>query len=380
MGVIGLCLSVGLWLAQAPPAQVGSAPAADPAAIAADDTDAAEVAIVDGNVVGAKKRALEEAFLHAVDRVFAAELTDAGFADGAVPPELTKFRATFATSARRYVRSYRVIEEQEANGKLKVRVAAVVDRVFLRRQIEKSRPAAPNANAASAMDPIQIVMAEGPADLGIAVARALRSSGLNVVTSDPSSARAEATRVMVKAQVMAPEEVKGAGLVAVRCEAAGGIKKPNAWLESSVPRAAEWGFAEQNAAAAKACIDRLASVTSRALVPVLAESVSPVARKMVTVVLDLVEPLALERFLRRLRAVGAVSRFDLRRIAVGVAELRLETNLTAQAVATTLTQAMADELSVVVTAAAGDRVSLTLRVRVDANAPGVLEEDAIEGQ
>ncbi|MDX2023998.1 MAG: hypothetical protein SF187_27410 [Deltaproteobacteria bacterium] len=377
--MIGLCLSVGLWLAQTPAAP-GASPAAEPATVTAEDTDVAEVAIVDGNVVGAKKRALEEAFLHAVDRVFAAELGDAGFVEGAVPDELTKFRATFATSARRYVRSYRVVEEVEANGKLKVRVAAAVDRVFLRRQIEKSRAAVPSATPAAATAPIQIVIAEGTPDLGVAVANALRSSGLNVVTAEPSGPRGEATRVTVKVQVIPPEAVKGAGLVAVRCEATIGFKKPNAWLESSVPRTAEWGFAEQGATATKACVDRLATVASRSLVPVLAESVSPVARKMVTVVLDLVEPLALERFLRKLRAVGAVSRFELRRIAVGVAEVRLETNLAAQAVATTLTQAMADELSVVVTAAAGDRVSLTLRVRVDANAPGVLEEDAVEGQ
>lgn len=379
MGVTSFLFCVGALVAQVPAAPGATPAVTDQAAPVLDDTDVAEVAIVDGNVVGAKKRALEEAFLRAVDRVFAVELADAGLSAGPLPTDLANLRATFPTSARRYVRSYRVVEELETNGKLKVRVAAAVDRVFLRRQIEKSRPASPSSPTTAA--PIHLVQLEGPTAFAAGLAGALRSTGLAVVALEPGAVpRGDAVRLAIKGSVTPAIAVKGAGLVAVRCEATAAVKKPNAWLETDVPRAAEWGFADADQAAGTACLNRLAAATSRALVPLLAESVSPVARKLVTVVLDLVEPMALERFLRKLRGVGAVTRFELRRIAVGVAEVRLETNLAADALASTLSQVMADELTVGVTQTGGDRVAMTLRVRVDANAPGVLEEDAIEGQ
>lgn len=353
-------------------------PAAEPAAAAAAETDSAEVNIVDGNVVGAKKRALEEAFLRAVERVFAAELTDAGMTTTALPASLLTLQTTFPTGARRYIRSYRVVEETEANGKLLMRVAADVDRVFLRRQIEKARSVA-LAPTPNAVLPVEVVMTQGPPELATAMADALRSSGL-VVQALPAGAagRPEAARVVFRGSVRVEGEVRGSGLLGTRCQVDMAVRRAKATSDTSPPAAVEWGFAAQAPAAAKACLDRMAPAAANSVLAMLTQSTA--TRKAVTVLLDIVEPAALERFMRKLPRVGTLSHFELRRIAVGVAEVRVETNLTAKALGDNLAAAMSEQLTVAVTQSAGDLLHLTLRVRTDADASPTFEEESAPGQ
>jgi hypothetical protein len=382
MGVIVWVCAFAALLAQAQAAPEPSGVAgSDPTAPEpVEESDAAEVAIVDGNVVGAKKRALEEAFLRAVDRVYSAELLDAGLSSTTPPVELQKFRATFATTARRYVRSYRVVQESESNGKLLIRVVAAVDRVFLRRQIEKSRAGTSVSNSET-QRPIEIAVTEGPAELGAAVSGALRSSGLSVQVVPFSPAAAPgSSRITLKSAVHRQGDVRGTGLLATQCQLDAALLKADGTNGIVVPTSLEWGFGTQPAAADKACLDRLAALAARHVANSLSDSLSPTSRKFVTAILDIVEPVALERFLQKLPRLGTVSRFELRRITVGVAEVRMETNLTAAALGAALAQSMAEHLTMSTTQSSVDSVHLTLRVRTDAEASPTFEEESAEGQ
>lgn len=352
----------------------------DPAPAVVEEIDAAEVAIVDGNVVGAKKRALEEAFLRAVERTFAAELADAGVSSAALPDDLNKLKSTFATGARRYVRGYRVVEESEANGKLIVRVVAAVDRVFLRRQIEKSRSNATPATVGGPT-PIELVVTEGTADVGQALAGALASAGLWVQVAGPAApARVGSTRLSMRSSLFPEGLVRGAGVVAARCQLQAVVRLPKAANDLPAPAVLEWGFGVDASSASKACVQRLVPLAAKVLAPVLAGALAPPLRRTVLTTLDVAEPVALERFLRKLPRIATVSRFELRRIAVGVAQVRMETNLSGTALGTALAEGMADQLTVATTQDAADSLGLTVRVRADAEASPTFDEDVAEGQ
>ncbi len=336
--------------------------------------DVAEADIVDGNVVGAKKRALEAAFLNAVERVFSAELADAGLPiTGPLPDELAKLRASFPTAARRYIRSYRVVEETEATGKLRVGIDAVVDRAYLRRQIEKTRNTTPTPSGGAV---VHVAGAEASPAMAPAVADALRAAGLAVASDSGSPA---AFRVALRGQTQLDGDVRGAGLVAARCQVDMTVRRPGGSRDVALPGGAEWGFAAEAPAAEKACLDRLAPLAARAIVPAVHEVQAASSGKPVHVTFDMQEPVALERLLRRLRRVGTISRFELRRIAVGVADVRMETNLNAEALGNTLVASLADELNLTMDQASGDQLRMTMRVRADV-APPLGPDDPIEGQ
>ena len=369
MSILDAVFGLVLLVAQSPPA---AAPVEPSPAAPQSMVDVAEVDIVDGNVVGAKKRALEEAFLRAVERVFAAELADAGLpVAGPLSEELTKLRAGFPLASRRYIRSYRVVEETEVAGKLRVGVDAVVDKAFLRRQIEKTRVAAPTSNVASA---VYVSGNQGAGAMAPAVAEALRAAGLVV---SESAGPADAFRLSVRGHSQVSGEVRGAGLVAARCQVETTVQRPGGGREVVLPSSGEWGFGPEKLAAEKACVDRLAPLAAQTVLPVVQEAQSASRGKPVHVTFDLIEPVALERLLRRLRRVGTISRFELRRIAVGVADVRMETNLAADALGTALIAALGDELTLTKDQVAGDQLRMTLRVRADV-APAVAPEDAIE--
>lgn len=372
-----LCAFGAVWLQGQAVPPLPAAPPALPAVGRGEEIDGAEVDIVDGNVVGAKKRALEEAFLRAVERVFQAELEDAGFsAAGALPDELVRLRGGFATGARRYVRSYRVVEDLEAGGKLKVAVAAVVDRAFLRRQIEKARAATPAVTGPASA--VQVMSPEGNPQLVPALTKALRAGGLVAEAVEAgATGRPETVRVLLRGHAKVEGEVRGAGLMAARCQVDLAVRRPGGSRDLVLPSAIEWGFGPEAPVAEQACLDRLAPLAAKVVVPAVNELSLGTVLKSVTVTLDLVEPLALERFVRRLRRVGTVSRYELRRIALGAADVRVETNLPPDVLAKALTQAMEDELTLTAEPAVGDRIRMTLRVRADA-APAFPEDEGLE--
>jgi hypothetical protein len=382
MGVIVWVFGGAALLAQtqAAPPTSGLGTTEPSSADSLEETDSAEVAILDGNVVGAKKRALEEAFLHAVERGFSAELIEAGVGTAALGDDLQKFKATFPTAARRYVRSYRVVQESESNGKLLIRVVATVDRVVLRRQIEKSKERLAVASA-DAAKPIQVAVAEGSPEFAMTLSGALRSSGLLVqVLVPPLAAANGATRVTLKTVIRHDGNPRGTGLQATRCQLDATVQSQDGGRIVAVPSSLEWGFGSNVSLADKACLDRLASLAARNVAQSLSAAIAPSARKFLNVVLDIVEPVALERFLQKLPRMGAVGRFELRRIAVGVAEVRIDTNLTPVALGSALAQTMADHLTLATTQSADDSLHLTLRVRTDAEASPTFEEESAEGQ
>src|SRR5512140_1195793 len=105
----------------------------------------AQAPIVEGNAVNAKKRALADAFRQAVERAWGELLKEGPAASQAMPPAMAQLKASFANSAQRFVRSYRLIEQTSAGGLLRVMVEADVDTALLRRELERARGGAGSA-------------------------------------------------------------------------------------------------------------------------------------------------------------------------------------------------------------------------------------------
>ncbi|HJX52692.1 MAG TPA: flagellar assembly protein T N-terminal domain-containing protein, partial [Polyangia bacterium] len=124
--VLGEAIAV-LFLAMPATAQTG------------DRVVSAEAPIVNGNAVVAKQRALAEAFRQAVERAFSDLLKESGSGAQPLPGGLMQLKASFANRGQRFVRSYRILEEDEANGRLRVQIDADVDTTLLRREMERAR-------------------------------------------------------------------------------------------------------------------------------------------------------------------------------------------------------------------------------------------------
>src|SRR5206468_9238298 len=113
----------------------------------------AEAPIVAGNAASAKQRAMDDAFRQAVERTFAVLVAEAGFSPSEPPPPgLMQLKGTFFSRAKRYIRGYRVLEESEEGGRVRLLIDAEVDEGLLRREIDRARgvPAAVVTAPASA--------------------------------------------------------------------------------------------------------------------------------------------------------------------------------------------------------------------------------------
>ena len=98
-----------------------------------------EVPVVNGNAVVAKQRALADAFRQTVERAFADLLKEGGGEAQPVPAGLAQLKASFANRGQRFVRSYRILEQEESSGRLRVQIDADVDTALLRREMERAR-------------------------------------------------------------------------------------------------------------------------------------------------------------------------------------------------------------------------------------------------
>ena len=98
----------------------------------------AQAPIVEGNAVNAKKRALADAFRQAVERAWGELLKEGAPLPQPVPPVVAQLKASFANSAQRFVRSYRLIEQTTEGGLLRVMVEADVDTALFRRELDRA--------------------------------------------------------------------------------------------------------------------------------------------------------------------------------------------------------------------------------------------------
>jgi hypothetical protein len=329
-----------------------------------------EAPVVNGNAVVAKQRALAEAFRQAVERAFSDLLKEGGGEAQPGSAGLAQLKASFANRGQRFVRSYRVLEEEEANGRLRVQVDAEVDTALLRREMERARGTSagePATMPARPAGPSIVVGGDLPAEASATVVKALAAVGVqaqSLAVRDEASLLAAATRQAAQALWLAATSlgegsVRGAPRVSVRCElrarflAAGSGARP-----VSIERS-ERGFAGDEAAARLACWQRAAA----ALAQQLSTSFQPIpaGARYVTLDLDVVEPAALMALIQVVKRLGAVTAAEVRRVSTRQAEIRVFTRMSGREIQAALIRDVGGRLLVTELKPPADRVTLQVR-------------------
>ena len=97
----------------------------------------AETPIVAGNAVNAKKRALADAFRQVVEKAFGELVKEGTPMPAPMPTSVAQLKASLANSAQKFIRSYRLLEQETEGGVLRVMVEADVNTVLLRRELDR---------------------------------------------------------------------------------------------------------------------------------------------------------------------------------------------------------------------------------------------------
>jgi hypothetical protein len=363
--------AAGLAFAQAlavfaPPARAqAQAPAAAPLAPGVRVV-AAQSPIIGGNGAGARERAVEDAFRQAVDQSLA-EMLDAATRAG----QARAIKAVEAR-ARTYVRGYRALEEGEVNGAYTVRLEVEVDESALRRATE-SWGAQAGAPATPALAPgFLLVSGGGQKDAAVALQAALVAAGARAQLADPAvkevaDAQRAATRAtlpqvaFVTAETSSEGPVRGTAEVSATCRIAARVVSAPSGLALGEPDSSPRGFGADDAAARAECVHRAAGDVAGRLVAGTGGGAPGGDLRALTVEADVVEPGAVVALLKDVRAVGAVSSAELRRLAPGHVEIRARTRATAAVIAPALSRDTALALSNV--EVAGDVIRLRARLR-----------------
>jgi hypothetical protein len=339
----------------------------------------AEAPIVAGNAVNAKKRALADAFRQIVEKAFGELVKEGGPLPSPLPVGLAQLKASLANSAQKFVRSYRLIEQETDNGVLRVMVEADVDAVLLRRELERARGAAVAPVPAVAPIPAaaNFLLVAGTAPVAAMLAGALTAAGVSArLDASPgeaqlvaSAAKQNAYALFVVATSAGEGMVRGTNRISLRCVLRSRLFSPGpqALRGPSVDRTEEdRGFSADGKLAGDACFEKVSSRAARELVSAL--RAPSVAAAFVTLQLDIVNPGAIPTLLQALKRVGAVTATEVRHVAANLAELRVFTRIGGAALGQALLREVAGKLTVAPTQTTNDL--LVLRVRaLDPSAP-----------
>jgi hypothetical protein len=331
----------------------------------------AEAPIVAGNAVNAKKRALADAFRQVVEKAFGELVREGTPMPAPVPTSVAQLKASLANSAQKFIRSYRLIEQETDGGVLRVMVEADVDTVLLRRELERARGAtAAPAPAATPAPAANFLLVAGSAPVAAMTAGALTTGGVNArLDASPgeaqlvaSAAKQNAYALFVAATSADDGMVRATNRMSVKCALhsrlfqAGG----QALRGPAVDRTDEdRGFAADETLARNACFEKASSQAARALVAAL--RAPAVAAAFVTVQLDIADPGAIPTLVQALKRVGAVSATEVRHVAANVAELRVFTRVGGAALLQALLREVAGKLTVSPTQTTNDVLALRVR-------------------
>ena len=330
-----------------------------------------EAPIAAGNAASARERALEEAFRQLVEKAFAQLLSELGSSTPTAAQ--AGVRAGWLQRPRRLVRGYRVLEESEQAGNLRVRVTADLDEAGMRRELERARGGAATTRSVPA-GAVPVVALASP-EAAAAVAAALAAGGVRAELLPARLADVAAARPLalksgrgVAVAVTGREEdeglLRGAGLRACACELSVQLV-PAVGDPSSPARAAKArAFHADPVKAREGCYVRATAALLPQLLPDLGGLTSGSGDlRQYVLDLDLNEPAALSPVLRAVRKVAGAGSAEVRRIAVGRVELAVNTRLAASA----LFAGVARELGGVATLVRtgpdrGDRIMAQIRL------------------
>jgi hypothetical protein len=331
----------------------------------------AEVPIVNGNAVVAQQRALADAFRQAVESAFSDLLKESGAEQQALPAGLVQLKASFANRGQRFVRSYRILEQEEVNGRLRVQIDADVETSLLRREMERARGTTseefPTASARPA-GPAILVGGELPDEARAAVVRALSAAGVqtqSVAARDETSLSVTAGRQGGKALWLAATStgegpVRGADRVSVRCELRARLLSAGSGAAAASLEHSERGFAGDEAAARIACWQHAAGALARHLSSFLRPTAT--GSRFVSLDLDVVEPAALMALIQVVKRLGAVNAAEVRHVTTTHAEIRVFTRMSGREIEAALIRDVAGRLVVTEMKPPADHVTLQVRL------------------
>jgi len=337
----------------------------------------AEAPIVNGNAVVARQRALADAFRQVLERAFADLLKESGGQGQPLAPGLAQVKASFASRGQRFVRSYRILEEEEGKGRLRVQIDADVDTALLRREMERARGATAGESATPTVRPTGpsiLVGGDLSDEVSKAVARTLTAAGAQVQSTavrDEASLLAAAGRQAAHALWLAATssseaKIRGASSVSLRCELRARFFPAGAGARPATLELTERGFAHDEADARLACWQRAAEALARQLSSFLRPV--PAGARYLTLDLDVVEPAALMALIQVAKRLGAVNAAEVRHVTTRQAEIRVLTRMSGREIEAALIRDIAGRLLVTEVKPPADRVTLQVRL-AQANEP-----------
>jgi hypothetical protein len=324
----------------------------------------AEAPIVAGNAVSAKKRALDDAFRKAVEQAYAEILKQEPLPSPA-PPGVAQLRSLMSSAPQKFVRGYRLVEQQRDEEILRVMVDVDVDTPALRREIDRARGTG-GRNILPAVQPIaKTMLVAGTAPAGALVAKSLVAlrvpAQLAQVPSEQQllaqAARLGAVALFVTASSKAENPVRGAFRVPVSCA----FK----WrLYGAGPQAARgpaasrtdngYGFGIKEGEARNACFAEAAAEVARGVAAALRTPMTAVTH--VTLKLQITNVGVVPIVLRALRRIGSSTAQEVRHITSTEVELRVFTRVGGPALFQSLTRELGGKLTLTPVQTAIDEV------------------------
>jgi hypothetical protein len=352
---------------------------AQPVAEQNDRVVRAEAPIVAGNALTAKKRALADAFRQAAERAFGELMKEGEPLPQPVPVAVAQLKASLANSAQKFIRSYRLIEQETTGGVLHVMVETDVNTVLLRRELDRARAATPTPTATT-LPAAQFILVAGSAPAAAMTATALTAAGMRA-RLDPSSneaqlvasaAKQNAFALFITAGTTSEGLVRGAFRASVKCSLTSHLYQAGSQARRgpAIDRIdADHGFAADENLARHACLTRVSTLAAREIVTAL--HAPAVNLPYVTLQLDIVNVGAIPIFLQALKRVGAVSAAEVRHVTANLVEIRAFTPMGGAALLQTLLREVAGKITVVPTQTTNDLLAL----RVRASDSSALEEN-----
>ncbi len=292
----------------------------------------AEAPIVAGNALNAKKLAVANALRQAAEQTYAELLKE--LETPPAPSTMAQLKASLSSAPQKFVRSYRLIEQQTDGGVLHVMVEVDVDTVLLRREIDRARSTAAVQLPAGVRAAANVLLVAGAAPAASLVASALGSLSVraqaHAATAEAQllvdAGKQNAPALFLVAKSEAETRLRGAFRVPVKCSV--GWRLFGAGLQAAHGPVAmrtdeDYGFGSDESAARSACFASVAHTVARAAAAALRAPAT--STPFVTLKLEIPDVGAVPVVLQGLKRLGTSAGNEVRHLEANAAEIRVYT-------------------------------------------------------